>query len=103
MKENITLECMLFLNQCLRHQEEERKNISELVKHPYIVRPHDQQTKLDEKQLEFIFDNKDEPRGRKNQRRPMSQQHRLVGGIEKHAQPQEACEHEDNEEKKISL
>ena len=42
VKEKITLECLLFLTQCLRHREEERKDSSELINHPYIVTPFDQ-------------------------------------------------------------
>ena len=38
VKDNLTLECILFLTQCLQHNEDDRKSISELITHPYIVK-----------------------------------------------------------------
>lgn len=38
---------MLFLSQCLQHNEELRKNISDLVNHPYITKHHSEQMKPD--------------------------------------------------------
>ena len=40
VKENLTIECMLFLSHCLQHNEELRKTISDLVNHPYITKNH---------------------------------------------------------------
>ena len=38
VKDNLTLECILFLTQCLQHNEDDRKSIGELITHPYNVK-----------------------------------------------------------------
>lgn len=43
VKPNLTLESILFLSQCLQHNEVERKCVSELIQHPYIVKPFHEQ------------------------------------------------------------
>jgi len=40
--EKLTLECILFLSQCLQHDEDERKCISDLMEHPYIHKPFEE-------------------------------------------------------------
>jgi len=40
--EKLTLECILFLSQCLQHDENERKCVTELMEHPYINKPIDE-------------------------------------------------------------
>mmetsp|Transcript_39646 Transcript_39646/g.60714 ORF Transcript_39646/g.60714 Transcript_39646/m.60714 type:complete len:99 (-) Transcript_39646:2066-2362(-) len=37
VKNNLTIETILFLSHCLQHNEDERKSFSELVDHPYIT------------------------------------------------------------------
>lgn len=45
-KDILTLECILFLSQCLQHNEIERKGHEELLNHPYIVKNFDLQMKI---------------------------------------------------------
>ena len=40
-KENLTLECILFLSHCLQHNENERKSYTDLMKHPYITNEYE--------------------------------------------------------------
>lgn len=57
IQDNLTMECILFLSQCLQHDENDRKCVSELVHHPYITKPFDEQQKLNSKHLGMIFQN----------------------------------------------
>ena len=36
---NLTIEAIFFLSSCLQNNEDERKDHSDLVTHPYIVKP----------------------------------------------------------------
>ena len=40
VKENLTLESIFFLSQCLQHNEDERKCVTELIQHPYITKSY---------------------------------------------------------------
>ena len=40
VKQNLTLEQILFMSQCLQTNEDDRKCISELISHPYIVKSY---------------------------------------------------------------
>lgn len=42
---------MYFLSQCLVHNEKERKDISELLDHPYLKVEFEKQTKLTPKMI----------------------------------------------------
>jgi serine/threonine protein kinase len=43
VKDTLTLETILFLSQCLQHNENERKEVTDLIQHPYITKSyHDQ-------------------------------------------------------------
>ena len=46
VKPSLTLESIFFLSQCLQHNEDETKCVTELINHPYIVKPFDEQQKL---------------------------------------------------------
>ena len=48
VKEKLTLETILFLSQCLQHDENLRKDVQDLVDHPYIVKTYDEQMKLNQ-------------------------------------------------------
>lgn len=39
--DNLTMESVLFLSQCLQHNENDRKCVTELINHPYITKPYD--------------------------------------------------------------
>jgi len=39
----LTMESVLFMSQCLQHNENDRKCITELINHPYIIKPYDDQ------------------------------------------------------------
>jgi serine/threonine protein kinase len=54
-KENLTLEAILFLSQCLQHNENERKEVTDLMQHPYITKEFKDQQKLSEQHLGMIF------------------------------------------------
>lgn len=43
IKQNLTLEAIFFLSQCLQHNEDERKCVTELIGHPYITKPYEVQ------------------------------------------------------------
>ena len=43
VKEKLTLETILFLSHCLQHDENNRKDVIDLVEHPYIVKTYDEQ------------------------------------------------------------
>jgi serine/threonine protein kinase len=47
--DKITIEGLMFLSHCLQDNEDERKCISELVKHPYITTAHDSQNRITNK------------------------------------------------------
>lgn len=51
VKDNLTLETIFFLSQCLQHNEDERKCVSELINHPYITRPFQDQQRLATKHI----------------------------------------------------
>ena len=51
VKPNLTLETIFFLSQCLQHNEDERKCITELIKHSYIIKPYEEQQKLATKHI----------------------------------------------------
>ena len=53
--ENLTMESVLFLSHCLQHNENDRKCVSELIHHPYITKPWDDQAKLSTKHINMIF------------------------------------------------
>ena len=38
-KDKLTVECILFMTNCMQDNEEDRKPIEELVEHPYITLP----------------------------------------------------------------
>lgn len=42
VKANLTLETIFFLCQCLQHNEDERKCVTELMSHPYIVKSYEE-------------------------------------------------------------
>ena len=44
--DNLTVESVLFLGNCLRHNEDDRKCISELISHPYITTRFEDQVKI---------------------------------------------------------
>jgi len=54
-KQNLTLEAISFLSQCLQHNEHDRKCITDLVTHPYIARTHAEQQKLSTKHMALCF------------------------------------------------
>ena len=54
-KESLTLETISFLTQCLQHNEQQRKCITELVQHPYIVTAFADQQKLTSKHLSIFL------------------------------------------------
>ena len=58
VKEKLTLETVLFLSNCLQHDENNRKDVTELIKHPYVTKTYDEQVMLSPKQLAVIFKNK---------------------------------------------
>ena len=39
IQENVSLETILFMNMCLRHDEQERETVTQLIKHPYLNKP----------------------------------------------------------------
>ena len=41
IKDTLTLESILFLSQCLQHNENERKEVTDLINHPYITKIYD--------------------------------------------------------------
>jgi serine/threonine-protein kinase ULK/ATG1 len=41
--DSLTLECILFMSQCLQHNENERKCVTELIHHPYLLKPFEEQ------------------------------------------------------------
>mmetsp|Transcript_4770 Transcript_4770/g.8171 ORF Transcript_4770/g.8171 Transcript_4770/m.8171 type:complete len:267 (+) Transcript_4770:347-1147(+) len=43
VKEQLTIETVLFLSQCLQHYEDERKCVTELIDHPYIQKDYREQ------------------------------------------------------------
>jgi serine/threonine protein kinase len=55
VKDNLTIETILFLSNCLRHYEEDRKCVTELVEHPYIVTKYTAQTKISQNHIEEMF------------------------------------------------
>jgi len=55
VKGKLTLETVLFLSQCLQHNENSRKDVLELVEHPYIVKSYDEQLRLSLIQINAIF------------------------------------------------
>jgi serine/threonine protein kinase len=80
--ENLTMESILFLSQCLQHNENDRKCVSELVYHPYITKPFDEQQKLSSKHLSMIFSQApaDSLAGSTNKKRATSAAPALKGG-----------------------
>jgi hypothetical protein len=40
--DNLTIESVLFLSQCLQNNENDRKCVTELVVHPYVTKPFDE-------------------------------------------------------------
>ena len=59
-KEILTLECILFLTQCLQHNELERKTHEDLMNHPFIVKEFEQQMKIGQKHMDQIFANQND-------------------------------------------
>ena len=55
VKENLTLESIFFLSQCLQHNEDERKCVTELIQHPYITKPYSEQQKINPKHMAQCF------------------------------------------------
>lgn len=51
VKPNLSLETIFFLSQCLQHNEDERKCVTELINHPYIMKPFDDQQELIDKHI----------------------------------------------------
>jgi len=51
----LTLETILFMSQCLQTYELGRADINTLFNHPYITKPFNEQTPLDEGTLNDIF------------------------------------------------
>ena len=54
-KDKLTVECILFMTNCIQDNEEDRKTIEELVEHPYITLPFNKQQKLSDKAFKTIF------------------------------------------------
>jgi hypothetical protein len=54
-KDSLTLETISFLTQCLQHNEQHRKCITDLVQHPYILTPFADQQKLTAKHLSIFL------------------------------------------------
>ena len=48
IKDTLTLETILFLSQCLQHNESERKEVTDLMQHPYILKEFKDQQRLSE-------------------------------------------------------
>ena len=40
---NLTIEAIFFLSSCLQNNEDERKEVTDLVSHPYILKPFSEQ------------------------------------------------------------
>ena len=48
IKDSLTLETILFLSQCLQYNEQERKEVTDLMQHPYITKEFKDQQRLSE-------------------------------------------------------
>ena len=76
-KDKLTIECILFMTNCMQDNEEDRKAIEDLVEHPYITMPFDKQQKLSEKAFKTIFKGESNNQGS----RARSAAPRLRGGL----------------------
>jgi len=56
---NLTIEAIFFLSSCLQNNEDERKEVSDLINHPYILKEYKDQQKLSTQHVKQVFNSRD--------------------------------------------